>query len=252
MSRVVEQQLAASVSLRWARAGVLAAVVLIVSTLAHTAAGGVPPPVWGVLAMLVGATVVLAAVLGRPASRTRVVVLVAGGQAVLHVVMTAASGHVSAPAVGREHGQHPEHGEHGEHAVHAHRHAAQHAEQAHPDRVDASAGLADAWLHHLGEDLSGPTAAMGLAHLLAAAVLGWWVATGEQALWILLLLAAVVPACVLVLTRAALRVRLIAADDEPVRPEPPVGLLPEHLRRTSATLLRCVVPRRGPPEPARA
>jgi hypothetical protein len=242
--QVVEQQEPIGAPLRWARAGVLATIVLVVSTLAHTSAGGELPSGWGLLVLMVITTSVLATVLNRPASRLRVVVLLAGGQAVQHAVMTAATGHTT-PTSTHAHVSHHEHGHHHAHADH----------HSHLEHADASAGPAEAWLRHLQEDLTGPNLWMGLAHLIAAAVLGWWVAAGEQALWSLLLLSATVPACALLLTRAAVLLRRAASGtDEPDRDcaARPVGLWPEHVRPVGAVLLSGAVLRRGPPELLRA
>lgn len=240
----MEQQQSAGAPLRWARAGVLATIVLIVSTLAHTSAGGDPPSGWGLLALMVITTSVLATVLSRPASRLRVVVLLAGGQAVQHAVMTVTTGHTT-PESARAHVPHHKHGHHHVHADH----------HSHLEHADASAVLAEAWLQHLQEDLTGANLWMGVAHLIAAGVLGWWVATGEQALWSLLLLSATVPACALLLTRAAVLLRRAAwGTDEPDRDcaARPVGLWPEHVRPIGAVLLSGAVLRRGPPELLRA
>ena len=51
-------------------------------------------------------------------------------------------------------------------------------------QLSTGPGPVDLWIHHLVEDLS--TAAnlgMALAHLVAAAGLGWWLASGERLVW---------------------------------------------------------------------
>ena len=176
----MSEDLLAGVALRWLRAGVLASVALGFAGVAHVSAGGgLPGPVaMTVLTVLV--TALLASVLGRPASTRRVVVLVAGGQALLHGVFTAAGGHGG---------------------------AAHHETAAAVVRVAVPrGGIADAlgagqltspvstapsplviWVHHLVEDLSTATnLAMAVAHLAAAALIGWWLAAGERLVWRLL------------------------------------------------------------------
>jgi hypothetical protein len=38
------------------------------------------------------------------------------------------------------------------------------------------------------QDLTGPNMLMAMAHLAAAALVGWWLSSGEQALWSLICL----------------------------------------------------------------
>ena len=75
--------------LRWMRALTLASVLVSTGVAGHVAAGGVMPAPAVLAVLLVVATLVLAPVLGSPASSLRVALLVVGGQALLHVSLSA-------------------------------------------------------------------------------------------------------------------------------------------------------------------
>ncbi len=98
------------------------------------------------------------------------------------------------------------------------------------------------WVLHLTEDLSGPHAAMALAHAAAAAVVGLWLARGEHALWVLVWLAG------RSLARLAGPVPLIVGVAGPPRVvRADHTLLPPTSRALARTLRR-----RGPPLPQAA
>lgn len=219
----------AGAQLRWARAGALGTAVVIVSTLAHTSAGGTMPPWWGMLLLTSVTTAALAGLLARPAGRARVAVLLAGGQALQHLAMTAVTGHGATPSVAHGHG-HPEGAGH-------------HAE--------VTASWVQTALAHLHEDLSGPNLAMAVAHLGAAAALGWWLASGERALWSLLHLLLTHPGTLRVLDRAFRAVRAVGAPLIVAR-GPRRAWSYEGARVCTGMLLSAVVVRRGPPRWSRA
>ena len=64
-----------------------------VGTVAHVSAGGLLPRAWLLVALGVLATAGCAALLGRPASHRRIVLLVVSGQSLCHLVLTAVAGH---------------------------------------------------------------------------------------------------------------------------------------------------------------
>jgi len=132
-------------TVHWCRSALLSTVAVLCGCIAHaTADGPLPaPPVLLCLA-LVG-TLAAAPLLRRPASRPRVVTMLVLGQAGVHLVLTALTGHA--------------------------------------DDDPARDPSGPAWLHHLSEDLTGPHAVMALAHAAAAAAVGAWLAVGEDALW---------------------------------------------------------------------
>lgn len=262
-------------ALRWSRACVTALVALGLAVVAHASAGGgVPAGAVAVLAvvLVVGA----AAFLGRPAGRTRVIVLVAVGQASGHLVLTALAGHGTphslaagpvapgpvAAGSGAARGPFPQ-----VLTTPGARTGSLRDLVAGPagavDPSAAGAWVQPHWLTHVVEDLSGPHALMALCHLLAAAVLGWWLASGEEALWTLVLLAgrearAAGSRAAEVVAAQALGLRHLFGA---WRREAPTLLAQErrrHLRgdhdrsaRSSRSLKWSVevVPRRGPPRP---
>jgi hypothetical protein len=184
--------------LLWLRAALLSAVALLAGTVAHASAHGHLPGPAAMVALLAAGTLVSAPLLTRPAGPATIAALLVVGQTGVHVVLTALSGHEGDEPVG--HGHEPE------------------------------------WVHHLTEDLSGPHAAMALAHAAAAAAVGLWLAVGERALWELL-------------WRAA-RFLVPHVDTVPVRVVPRPAPGDETLLRPRTHLLAPSVRRRGPPLPA--
>ena len=153
----------AGAALRWARATVLALVSLTLGAGAHVGAEGtLPAPVW-LLAVLAASGAVAAGLLGRPATRGRVVLLLVAGQLLTHTALGLLAGHATAVT---GHSGHAGHTTHAGHAI---------------ATVDATRA-ADAADY-------GSAAVMALAHLLAAVVVGLYLAAGEDALWRLLGLA---------------------------------------------------------------
>ena len=155
-------------ALRWMRALTLASVLVGTGVAGHVAAGGAMPARAVLAVLLVVATLVLAPVLGSPASLVRVALLVIGGQALLHVslnVLTMSpAGHSGAGMVmpGGPHGSMPMSG--------GMLHGA------------ASGETSLVWMGsaHVG---------MLLAHLVAGLLLGLWLAAGERAACTLIQLA---------------------------------------------------------------
>ena len=157
-------------ALRWMRALALASVVVSTGAAGHVAAGGAMPAPAVLGLLLVLATLVLAPVLGSPASSGRVALLAIGGQALLHVSLnvltTNPAGHTGAGMVM-------------------------------PGGAHGSMQMSDGMFH--GAAASGETSlvwmgsahvGMLLAHLVAGLLLGLWLAAGERAAWTLVRLAA--------------------------------------------------------------
>lgn len=153
---------------------------------AHVAAGGLLPAVpWLILIYVPIAAVVIAS-MGVPAGLFRLVALVGGGQFATHLMLTALAGHagdngsVRAPAGHREES------------------VANMATGRRGSLYDLTLGPVEPpsggefvvphWLTHVLDDLTGPHAAMAVAHLAAAAVVAWWLAQGESALWTIIAL----------------------------------------------------------------
>ena len=224
-------------SLRWPRALALAAVATTTGVAAHGYADGLLPSVPVLVAILAICTAGVATLLGGPASTLRVVLLTVGGQTFIHAALTMTAGHAGDPP------------------------AAATRPPAPTLPVDAGAGrrtgslldqytaaqpatdtelVLPAGVRHLVADMTGAHAPMMVVHLLAAALVGLWLAVGEQALWALVALAAgaAVPRLGLLLAAVLARPALprpvpVAASRPPVPPRPTV-------------LARCVA-RRGPP-----
>ncbi|MGA8210080.1 MAG: hypothetical protein WB441_17120 [Nocardioidaceae bacterium] len=133
--------------LLWGRSSLLATVAVCGGTAAHLAGGGHSSGPTVSLSLLLATTVGVAPLLRRELGRVTTVALLVSGQAGVHAVLTALSGH------GDEGG-----------ATHD------------PAR----------WLDHLTGDLRWTTGAMSLGHALAAGVVALWLAAGERALWALL------------------------------------------------------------------
>jgi hypothetical protein len=126
------------------RAVLLSGVALGTGCLAHLSAGGLMPGPLPLLALLVLGAVLARPLLHRQASTPRLVAMLVGGQAAVHLALTALAGH--------------------------------HDEEPVPPGATAA-------VHHLVADLTGRDALMALAHAVAAALVGLWLAAGERALF---------------------------------------------------------------------
>lgn len=219
----------ASVLLRWLRAAVLTAVVVSFGSLAHVSADGRLPG-WVGMATLASLCLIVSSVaLAAPAGALRVVALTVLGQSGVHVVLTATAGHagdthssaVQVPAAMESSGR---------------RTGSLHDFYLSSQPIP-TAGSGDPF-GHLVADL-GSHGPMMLAHLLAAALVGLWLAAGERALWALLALTG----GVLVLAVAWMSVVV-------VRPVVPLRLVLARVWQLppprTAVIARSVV-RRGPP-----
>lgn len=238
-------------ALVWTRAGVTAFFAFAVGTVAHWSAGGLTPGPVG-LALLLGSLVLpSAALLHRRASTVRWVAMIAVGQLWTHFWLTAAAGHRGdGVAAGQSRSALPHHdmvalptdaGRRTGSLLDLH-------QQALDRQISAADTMPDPFadaVGHLVADLTGPHALMMLAHLLAGAGIGAWLAWGEHALFSLAVLA-VGALCFatlrgLLAAGADLRAALVALRRPrglwvPTRRPPPPG-----------RLLLGPAPRRGPP-----
>lgn len=218
--------------LRWVRAAVLAFVAMSTGTVAHVTADGRLPSVPMLVLILAGCVVAAALLLGRPATTTRIVALTAGGQAGIHALLTMTAGHAGDPvARSTVHPPPPR-------SLVDPNASGSLFEQYNAARPQVDADLAvPAGVVHLVQDLTGDHAPMMLVHLLAAAVVGLWLASGEHALWTLVALAAAVAV-------PSLRALLGTPVHAPVLPATSTayGDRPPYLLFLTRSL-----PRRGPP-----
>lgn len=225
----------ASLSLRWARASLLAAVVLGTGTVAHVSAGGLLPGPDGLVVLTLVCTTLAAALLGREASALRLVALAVGGQTLVHTALAAMAGHhgethrsaaaaLPAPVPGPRTGSYFD----------------QWA-QAHPPSAGAGPAV-PSWLVHAVADVA-EHPLMALAHVLASVAVGLWLAVGERALWAVL---AVTADWALALAR---RLRAAIAGVAPIAPRPaPVRRTAYRLSRLHRRDIWSRGPvRRGPP-----
>jgi hypothetical protein len=230
----------AAPALRWSRAFVLASVAFGLGVAGHLSAGGLVPGPFGLTLLLALTTTVCAAFLGRAASTLRVTALVTAGQAAIHAALTATSGHAGDPA--RQAGPHLRPAS----TVTDRRGTFYDVyEQGTPARGDATAQLVvPDWAQHLADDLTGPHAAMAVAHLTAAALVGLWLASGERALWALVRLSRT---ALLTTVGRALAVLTFLAAALPVRTGADPRLDGRPPRRLHSALLATTHSRRGPP-----
>ncbi|SDS50798.1 hypothetical protein SAMN04488570_2034 [Nocardioides scoriae] len=242
----------------WGRALTLSVVALSVGSAAHAEAGGLLPGPLALAVLAVLGTLAALPLLRRPASTLRLVVLTVLGQTAVHTALAVVAGHRGDPVAGPAHapvapavpqvpvGSGAARGSYFEVAY-----------DAAPASLagDGSGGpvVPAPLLHALTDVVDQPV--MALAHLLAAAACGWWLARGERALWALVTLVAQVADQVAVQPWTRAVARCVAAATLTARaashgarargPRPPLLLL-EPPPRGSQTHRRCVS-RRGPP-----
>lgn len=242
----VVSELRAGLGLRWARAGVTAIVACSLGLIGHVTAGGWLPQGGWLLAGLAVLWASSALLLGRPAGLWRILALVAGGQAAFHLMLTALAGHRSdhTASFGT-----PQTATSSPGLTQAPTEAAGRRGSFYDltlaDNVDAPAQAWSSphWITHIVEDLTGPHAAMAMAHLAAAAVIACWLALAEQAVWVLI--------CLLGVTVLAALVAVVSSPTVILTPIPS-GKAP--LRQTTGPRLtapprRSRLQRRGPPAP---
>lgn len=182
----IEVSLPAGAVLRWVRAALLGVVVVATGGIAHASSGGLlPGPV--ALVALQGAIICgCAALLGREASALRLLTILVAGQGLVHVFLAAAAGHRGDPSPLMTSGAQaapvtPWDPRSGESYAQWSSHLVGDGHAAEP--------AVPGWVAHLVSDVSARPV-MALAHVLAAVVVGLWLALGERALWTLVRLAA--------------------------------------------------------------
>ncbi len=178
--------------LRWGRASVLAAVAAATGVAAHLGAGGLMPGAAGLIVIFAVCLAWSAALLGRPATTRRVVLMVMAVQTFTHGALTAMSGHRGDPVIASS-TSHPKPLPVPPATVMDGSQRAPWGDQMHAANPAAGAPVqlsVPAPVQHLIADFTGPHALMAIAHLVAAAAVGLWLARGEQLVWSLVSLSA--------------------------------------------------------------
>jgi hypothetical protein len=232
----------ATPALRWWRALVLTGVAFGLGLVAHVSAGGLVPGSVGLTILFAVTLAGCATFLGRAAGTLRITTLVVAGQAFIHTALTASSGHAgdpraTAPAstpasdplavagAGRSGSLHDIY------------------ERGSLARGAGGQLVVPDWAQHLVDDLSGPHAAMAVAHVVAAALVGLWLASGERALWALIRLSRHAVAATVQQLSAALAALGLVPPVDAAQPRLDSG----PSRRLHSVLLASTHGRRGPP-----
>ncbi|WP_156391043.1 MULTISPECIES: hypothetical protein [unclassified Nocardioides] len=168
----------------WLRALLMGSLAFFLGVVGHVSADGLLPGPLLLAVMLAMSVLLSAPMLSRPASTTRIVAMLVGGQTLLHLVLSVTAGHAgdrtaaavatrtsamsSLPVVdGRRLGS---------------------LQDAYTGASDQPGGLAPTLpVGHLIGDLSAH-APMMVAHLVVAALVGLWLGYGERCLWTVLAL----------------------------------------------------------------
>jgi hypothetical protein len=181
----------AGMALRWCRALLLATVALAAGVAGHLGADGLMPGRTALVILLLTCTVGAAILLGRPASRLRVVLLLVGAQTFIHGGLTALAGHrgdpplIRAPAAAPLPDFRTASGAAGRVGSLMDQFYAGQPGSAAGQRVELAVPYP---VQHLIADLTQAHAVMALGHLGAAVLVGLWLAMGERALWTVLTL----------------------------------------------------------------
>lgn len=182
-------ELRAGPGLRVARGLVAAIVATGLGLLAHSGAGGLLPSAPWLAFIFVAVAAVAVASLGVPAGLLRVVALVAGGQFVTHLMLTALAGHAGDHQTSRAATSTTPSPKSSMAAAGSSRRGSLY-DLTMPQAGDGPGdGVATPhWLTHVVDDLTGPHALMAFAHLVAAVVVACWLTLGERTLWRLIML----------------------------------------------------------------
>ena len=201
--------------LRWIRVLTLASMLFLTGLAAHVAAGGPTPITQALLPLFVLTVFVVTQFVGAAINPARIVVLLLGGQGLLHAVLSSSHGSTDMAGMAATSSSH--------HMLHV--------------------GVAAS---HDGDMslIGGAEVVMLLAHLAAVLVVGMWLAAGERALWRLL---AFTVRPVVSTWRSVIDVACRVIGATRVRdPQPQPGCAPRYSIRSSVWAAT-VVSRRGPP-----
>ena len=220
-----------SPALRWTRAVLIASVAVSTGVVAHVSADGLLPGPRGLVLLTVLCTALTATFLGRQVGTLRIVALVVLGQGFIHSGLAAMAGHRGDPIGTPTHYPVP--------AMGSGPRTGSYFDQWAQVQPHGSSAAVPAWMVHTVADIAAEPL-MAATHVLAAVVVGAWLAVGERALW------------AVVAVTAALTVRLVralaAALVLPVPPAAAPVTSAFHRPRIPRTLQHSPgVTRRGPP-----
>jgi hypothetical protein len=167
----------------WARAGLLGCVAFFLGVVGHVTADGMLPGPALLAVLLMMAVALSAPLLNGRATPARLVALLVGGQAAIHLVLTVTAGHAGDPVAADP-------ARPGALAalpvVDGHRVGS--LQDAYDGAAHQTGGLAPSLpVGHLLEDVAAH-APMMAAHLAAAVLVGLWLGYGEHCLWTLIAL----------------------------------------------------------------
>jgi hypothetical protein len=168
----------------WTRASGVGAIAFFLGVAGHVTADGLLPGPWLLGALLGFSVLVSAPLLSRPAGTLRLVSMLVGGQAAIHLVLSVTAGHAgdagsAAPSLRRATAL-------GSLPV-ADGHRVGSLQDAYQGMAGQPAMTPVVPVGHLINDMSAH-APMMAAHLAAAALVGLWLAHGERCLWTVLAL----------------------------------------------------------------
>jgi hypothetical protein len=169
----------------WARAFAAGSIAFLLGVVGHVMAAGLLPGPLFLTALLAMSVLLSVPVLNRPVGRLRLVALMVGGQTVIHLVLSVTSGHAGDRAATSSAATGPT-GLRSLPVVDGHRVGS--LQDAYQGMSGQPSSLAPTLpVGHLINDMSAH-APMMTAHLVAAALVGLWLARGERCLWTVLAL----------------------------------------------------------------
>ncbi len=230
------------------RAAVVSGLAVALGTAAHVSSDGLMPSDPTVLVLFVLCVGGSVPALAWPASRARVLTLLAAGQLFIHLGLTVTAGHRGSPGVtaaDRGFASSPSTRRTGSLFDQYQAYHPQLVQTGQTEETSAAGGPAA--VAHLWQHLTEQSPWMLLTHSLAVVVVGLWLAAGESALWALLALTAPgVSRCL----RRLLTAVTAPAVVQPRVEQTTVALRARERRRHAVPtpcLLRQVLARRGPP-----
>lgn len=169
----------------WSRALCVGVIAFAFGVVGHVTADGLLPGPTLLAVLLVLSVALSVPMLSRPAGRLRLVLMLVGGQVLVHVVLTVSAGHRGDPVAGG--GATTPRGLASLPVVDGHRVGSLQDAYEGMSGQPAAAGTPTLPIGQLADEMAAH-APMMTVHLGAAALVGLWLAYGERCLWTLLAL----------------------------------------------------------------